>query len=56
MEPSHPSFREPLNGEWLIGLYRESDGSMRPILLWVDRKINLLWDPSLRHHVKPPSS
>jgi hypothetical protein len=55
MDPGHPSFREPLNGEWLIGLYRESDGSMCPIPLLVDPKIDLLWDPSLRHHVKPPS-
>ena len=55
MEPGHPLFREPLNGECLIGLYRVSNGSMSPILLWVDPKIDLLWDPSLRHHVKPLS-
>ena len=33
----------------------QNDGSMCPIPLLVYPKIDLLWDPSLRHHVKPPS-
>ena len=56
LEPGHVSFREPINGEWVVGLYRESDGTLCPILLWADPQIDLFWDPSLRRHVKPPSA
>jgi len=42
--------------EWVVGLYRESDGTLCPILLWADPQIDLFWDPSLRRHVKPPSA
>ena len=56
MDPRHPSFREPVNDEWVIGLYWENDGTTCPILLWADPKIDLFWDPSLRQHVKPPGS
>jgi hypothetical protein len=56
MDPGHPSFREPLNDEWVIGLYREKDGTTSPILLWADPKVDLLWDPSARTHVNPPGS
>jgi hypothetical protein len=52
----HPSFREPENDEWIIGLYRENDGTFCPILLWADPTVDLFWDPSLRNYVRPPGS
>ena len=56
MDPRHPSFREPVNDEWVIGLYRRNDGTICPILLWADPKVDLFWDPSARTHVNPPGS
>ena len=49
-----PNFREPEEGEWVVGLYREDDGTPVPLLLWADPKVDLFWDASLREHVMPP--
>lgn len=56
LDPLHPEFREPANGEWLIGLYTSADGKKCPVLLWADPKVDLFWDPSRLEHVKPPGS
>ncbi len=50
----HPTFREPVKGELILGIYREEDGAPCPILLWVDPHVDLFWDVGLRRHVKPP--
>ncbi len=55
LEPGHARYREPENGELVLGLYREDDGSAAPILLWADPKVDLFWDVSLRQHVKAPT-
>jgi len=54
LDYGHPTFREPLPGELILGIYRENDGEPCPILLWVDPKVDLFWDVGLRQHVKPP--
>lgn len=51
----HPRFREPENGEVVVGLYREDNGTAAPVLLWADTRADLFWDISLRQHVKPPA-
>lgn len=56
LDPLHPEFREPVNGEWIVGLYTGEDGTKCPVLLWADPKVDLFWDPSLLEHVKPPGS
>ena len=54
LECGEPNFREPKKGEWVVGLYREDDGTPVPLLLWADPKVDLFWDASLREHVMPP--
>ena len=54
LECGEPNFREPEDGEWVVGLYREDDGTPVPLLLWADPKVDLFWDVSLREHVMPP--
>lgn len=54
LECVRPGFREPENGEWIIGLYRDDDGNAAPLLLWADTREDRLWDPARREHVKPP--
>ena len=56
LDPLHPDFREPANGEWVVGLYTSGDGKKYPVLLWADPKVDLFWDPSRLEHVKPPGS
>ncbi len=56
LDPLHPEFREPANGEWVVGLYTSEDGKKCPVLLWADPKVDLFWDPSRLEHVKPPGS
>lgn len=54
LEPGQPYFREPENGELVVGLYHEDNGTAAPLLLWTDPKVDLFWDFARRHHVKPP--
>lgn len=54
LEPDDPSFREPVDGELVLGIYRQDDGTPWPILLWADPNVDLFWDVGLREHVKPP--
>jgi hypothetical protein len=54
LEYAHPWFREPENGEWVIGLYRDDDGTAAPLLLWADMREDRFWDAARREHVKPP--
>ena len=56
LDPLHPEFREPVNGEWVVGLYTGEDGKKYPVLLWADPKVDLFWDPSRLEHVKTPGS
>ncbi len=56
LDPLDPEFREPANGEWVIGLYTGEEGNKCPVLLWADPKVDLFWDPSRLEHVKPPGS
>ena len=55
LDCGHPLFREPENNEWIMGLYREDDGRVTPVLLWADPKVDLFWDLHLRRHVRPPA-
>ena len=54
LEYDHPRFREPANGEWVVGLYRSDDGKAAPLLLWADTREDRFWDAARREHVKPP--
>lgn len=54
LEYTDPTFREPQNGEVVVGLYREDDGTAAALLLWADTRADLFWDVALRQHVKPP--
>jgi hypothetical protein len=54
LDYSHPTFREPGPGELILGIYRENDGTLCPILLWADPNQDRFWDVGLREHVKPP--
>ncbi len=54
LECGEPSFREPEDGEWIVGLYREYDGTPVPLLLWADPNVDLFWDVARREHVRPP--
>ena len=54
LECGEANFREPEDGEWIVGLYREDDGTPVPLLLWADPKVDLFWDIALRKHVMPP--
>ena len=51
----HPRFREPDNGEWVVGIYRGDDGAAAPRLLWMDTREDRFWDAARREHVKPPA-
>lgn len=50
-----PGFREPENGEFIVGIWREDDGAGAALLLWADPAIDLFFDLALRRHVKPPA-
>lgn len=54
LECGEPNFREPEDGELIVGLYREDDGTPVPLLLWADPNVDLFWDVARREHVKPP--
>lgn len=54
LECGEPGFREPVNGEWIVGLYRLDDGTLFPLLLWADPKVDYFWDVARRRHVLPP--
>jgi len=54
VESGGQRFRNPLKGELIIGIYRES-GRVRPILLWADPRNDLFYDLGLRQHVPPPT-
>ena len=54
LECTDANFREPVDGEWIVGLYREDDGTPVPVLLWADPNVDLFWDVARREHVKPP--
>ena len=50
-----PGFREPENGEFVVGIWREDGGSAAALLLWADPAVDLFFDLALRKHVKPPA-
>ena len=54
LEYTDPTFREPQNGEVVVGLYREDDGTAAALLLWADTRADLFWDVALQQRVKPP--
>jgi hypothetical protein len=54
LECTDANFREPVDGEWIVGLYREDDGTPVPVLLWADPNVDLFWDVARRAHVMPP--
>jgi hypothetical protein len=54
LECTDANFREPVDGEWIVGLYREDDGTPVPVLLWADPNVDLFWDVARRVHVMPP--
>ena len=54
LECGEPNFREPEDGEWIVALYREDDGTLVPLLLWADPNVDMFWDVARREHVKPP--
>ena len=54
LECGEPNFREPEDGELIVALYREDDGTPVPLLLWADPNVDLFWDVARREHVKPP--
>jgi len=47
-------FREPENGEFVVGFWTEDDGTAAALLLWADPAVDLFFDLALRRHVKPP--
>lgn len=49
-----PGFREPENGEFVVGFWPEDDGTAAALLLWADPDVDLFFDLALRKHVKPP--
>lgn len=49
-----PGFREPENGEFVVGIWREKDHTAAALLLWADPAIDLFFDLARRQHVKPP--
>ena len=53
LDYGHPTFREPLPGELILGIYPDDDKPC-PILLWADPNQDRFWDVGLREHVKPP--
>lgn len=54
LEYADPTFRDPQNGEVVVGLYREDDGTAAALLLWADTKADLFWDVAIRQRVRPP--
>jgi hypothetical protein len=54
LECGEPGFREPENREWIVGLYRQDDGALFPLLLWADPKVDYFYDVARRRHVLPP--
>ena len=54
LECTDANFRDPVNGEWIVGLYREDDGTSVPVLLWADPDVDLFWDVARCVHVMPP--
>jgi hypothetical protein len=54
LDYTDPTFREPLNGEVVVGLYREDDGTAAAVLLWADTRADLFRDMALGRYVRPP--
>lgn len=54
LECGDPGFSEPEDGEWIVGLYREDDGTLVPLLLWADPDVDYFWDVARRRHALPP--
>ena len=54
LECGDPNFREPEDGELIVGISRDDDDTAAPLLLWADPKVDLFWDVARREHVKPP--
>ena len=54
LDYGHPTFREPVPGELILGIYPDDNCKPYPILLWVDPNEDRFWDVGLREHVKPP--
>jgi len=54
LECGEPGFREPEDGEWIVGLYREDDGTWYPLLLWADPDVDYFWDVARRRRTLPP--
>ncbi len=54
LEYDDPTFREPQNGELVVGLYREDDGTAAAVLLWADPRADLFRDVALGRYVRPP--
>jgi hypothetical protein len=54
LECTDANFREPVDGEWIVGLYREDVGTPVPVLLWADPNVDLFWDVARHVHVMPP--
>lgn len=54
LEYDDPTFREPQNGEMVVGLYREDDGTAAALLLWADTRADLFRDVALGRYVRPP--
>ena len=54
LECGDPGFRDPEDGEWIVGLYREDDGTFVPLLLWADPDVDYFWDVAQRRHALPP--
>ena len=54
LEYTDPTFRDPENGEMVVGLYREDVGTAAAVLLWADTSADLFRDASTMQYVRPP--
>ncbi len=54
LECSDPNFNEPKDGALILGLYRDGNQAVTPVMLWADPDVDLFWDIVAKRHVKPP--
>ncbi len=54
LEPTDPNFEEPRNGSLVLGLYRDDDKSVVPVLLWASTETDLFWEVAARRYVRSP--